>query len=248
MLKRNLHTFFLLTFLCLVQQSSALLWAEGNPKVNKLIVSRSFKEDLNQKYSGKNFDYSLTKPRESLWEQFKTSLRNFISRIFDFPKPKKVEEVIDWLLYLLSIIIFSILFYHLRKYILQKEGNFFLSKENKKILLKERELIEDIHEIDFGKAIAQYETEKNYRWAFRYRFLALLKHLSDVKKIQWTPEKTNDDYLKELSSATEREQFRQAAYIFEHIWYGDFSIDNHQYHAFVEKIEPLKNQQLWIKP
>ncbi|MEI7487385.1 MAG: hypothetical protein WCJ72_08235 [Chryseobacterium sp.] len=53
----------------------------------------------------------------------------------------------------------------------------------------------------------------------------MLKKLSDKKSINWNPEKTNKDYVTELKVPNLKNEFSNLSYIFEYVWYGEFSID-----------------------
>ena len=59
----------------------------------------------------------------------------------------------------------------------------------------------------------------------RYLFLKSLKLLSDNDIIEYKKEKTNYQYLAEIKDMQLARTFREVAYRFDWIWYGDFPID-----------------------
>jgi hypothetical protein len=67
-----------------------------------------------------------------------------------------------------------------------------------------------------GLALSQHE----YRLAIRYTYLAVLQRLDHLRMIEWQPQKTNADYLRELAPASFAGQFRMLTHIFESCWYG----------------------------
>jgi hypothetical protein len=85
---------------------------------------------------------------------------------------------------------------------------FCLEKKNRKINIKNQDLEENIHEINFPEAILKLEKQHDYRSAIRYHFLQALKKLSDKNLITWNPEKTNRDYLREIEKQSIEGRFQ----------------------------------------
>ena len=81
---------------------------------------------------------------------------------------------------------------------------------------------------DFDQLINSAVQNNNYKLAVRYLFLKLLKLLSDEEIIQYRKDKTNHQYLKEIDDIQVSNAFKDTAYRFEWIWYGDFPIDKAQ--------------------
>ena len=87
------------------------------------------------------------------------------------------------------------------------------------------ESLENIHEISFDSAIEDALANHNYRLAVRLLYLKSLKQLSDASLIQWQPEKTNYNYINELTDGEQKNIFKSLTRRFEYVWYGDFPID-----------------------
>ncbi len=83
----------------------------------------------------------------------------------------------------------------------------------------------NIHFIDFDKMIAEAISQGHYRRAVRLFYLKTLKQLSDRELINWRPDKTNHDYLREWKRPDIEPGFRRLTVLFEYICYGDFAID-----------------------
>ena len=115
---------------------------------------------------------------------------------------------------------------------MSKDGNFLFAKRNRKINITSNDIEENIHEINFPESIRKFENEKNYRSAIRYHFLFSLKKMADKNLINWNPEKTNRDYLKELKNENLREDFRRIIYIYDYIWYGEFDAQDSDYQNY----------------
>jgi hypothetical protein len=87
------------------------------------------------------------------------------------------------------------------------------------------ESVENIHEINFDEGIANAIAQHNYRLAVRLLYLKCLKQLSDAGQIHWEINKTNNDYINELTHHEQRIAFNLLTRQFEYVWYGGFIID-----------------------
>lgn len=85
--------------------------------------------------------------------------------------------------------------------------------------------IEDIRNVEFDDAVQKAINEKRYRVAVRLLYLRSLRQLQDRAMINWRREKTNREYLYELSDQRLRPIFSDLTFIFEYIWYGEFPVD-----------------------
>lgn len=207
------------------------------PTTNNTIYPKKFNPNLNSRYKGEDFDYTTIKPKEALWDRIKKKLQRILESIFGEMDPLKAGHITDNILRLLAIVVGGFVLYFLIRYLLNKDGNFFFSKRNKILDIKSGDLQENIHEINFPASILQFENQKDFRSAIRYRFLYYLKKLSDSKKIDWNPEKTNRDYYREITDEKLKKQYQSLSYIFEHVWYGEFEINESNY-------QPLKQQYI----
>jgi hypothetical protein len=88
------------------------------------------------------------------------------------------------------------------------------------------ESAENIHEINFDTEIERAIAVHNYRLAVRMLYLSSLKQLSDKGLIDWQINKTNTDYLNELTDDGQRDAFKRLTLQFEYVWYGDFAINS----------------------
>ena len=205
------------------------------------LTKRKFESDFQQKYQTPEFDYTLTKPRESLWSKIKRKLSEFLSRFIHTNDAKNLNNITLWVLRIIGIAIVGLVLYWLLRFLMSKEGTWFFSRKNKEILPEARTIAENIHEIDFNQLIGQYETEKDYRFAVRYHYLQLLKILTDRNLIQWDEDKTNLDYIDEIKPDL-RPDFVQLTHVFDYVWYGEFAVDSETYDKFKLQFNKFKNR------
>ncbi|AZA92147.1 Uncharacterised protein [Chryseobacterium nakagawai] len=211
-----------------------------NPISENTVYPKEFKKNVPSRYKGNEFDYSVSKPRESFWQKLLKKIDRIFRSIFGETVFEKSSQLTVALVRLFAIILVGFLLYFIIKYILGKDGSFIFGKKNKKLDLNVEELHENIHEINFPESIAKFEHAGDYRSAVRYQFLFILKKLSDKKLINWNPEKTNKDYVTELKAAHLKNEFFDLSYIFDYVWYGEFNIDEQSYQRFKNQYQAFK--------
>jgi hypothetical protein len=212
-----------------------------NPVTENALHPKSFKENIRSRYKGDEFDYSTSKPRESFWDKLMRKILKLIQTIFGETSLESSAQITTVVIRLFAIVLVGFLLYFIIKFLIGKNGNFIFGKRNKKVVINDEELHENIHEINFPESIATFERTKDYRSAVRYQFLFLLKKLSDKKLILWNPEKTNKDYVAELKAPHLKNEFSNLSYIFDYVWYGEFSIDEQSYAKFKEQYQSFKS-------
>ncbi len=92
------------------------------------------------------------------------------------------------------------------------------------------------------KAIAQ----KNYRLAVRYSYLNVLKQLEEKEIISWEQQKTNKDYIQEISEKNIKNSFEKLTRLYDFVWYGKFQINHIEFakvQANFEKATILINKK-----
>jgi len=86
-------------------------------------------------------------------------------------------------------------------------------------------IAEHIHEFDLPALIQQAIAQKDFTVATRLYYLLTIKTLSDKNLINWKKDKTNRNYLNELTDIDTKSQFSQLTNIFERVWYGEVTIN-----------------------
>lgn len=186
--------------------------------------SRKF-DNLKEKYSDSDFNYveKPTKVDRTAWDRFWDAVGRFFSNLFDFGNGAKALSGVEILMKVIAILIILFVVYLIVKIIINKEGGWIFGKSAKKITVSEI-TEEDIHSLDFNTIITKAKNEKNYRLATRYYYLWLLKSFSDRNIIEWDIEKTNGDYINEISNAALKSEFQFLSYVYEYSWYGEFNL------------------------
>lgn len=172
-------------------------------------------------------------PLARLWAWFLRKIGNFLSS-------KAYENV--WQYVLLAAIAGVAVYLLLKAEML----GFLFPKRAQSAELAYENLAEDIHEIDFDRAIGEAIDQRNFRLAVRLLYLKTIKQLTDAGQITYKPEKTNRQYVYELAHSPLQADFERLTSQFERVWYGDFSIDETQFSslrtAFMTFSKPGQHQ------
>lgn len=104
-------------------------------------------------------------------------------------------------------------------WMMQAPRNRTLARDGTEITLAN--LDEYIHETDLERFLREALAAANWPLAVRLYFLQAIKQLSEKEAIAWSKEKTNRDYLREMSGHLLGAQFRNATRQYERVWYGN---------------------------
>ena len=211
-------------FLCLTTQTPDSFSQTNSTKV---VEEREFSNDIKDKYSGKDFQYTEEKERvkkQSSSNGFLNFLVFFMSKIFPF-------------------VLGGFVIYLLLRLVLGLDMQFWKkTTKPKKIAESLVYKDEDIHETDIEALLSKALTNKEYRLAIRYYYLLILKGLSHKKVIDYHKDKTNSEYLFEIKSNDLRDQFSHLSYIYAYVWYGEFPIDENGFLQAKNKYQSFLNQ------
>lgn len=105
------------------------------------------------------------------------------------------------------------------------------NKKNRPSLLIDLDELDEaqIRSLEVESALEQALREDDYRKAYRLRYLGVLKELIAQNLIFYKKEKTNYEYLLQLTGREVYEPFRMLTFNFDGIWYGDLFIDKEKY-------------------
>ncbi|MBI3232533.1 MAG: hypothetical protein HYZ42_00575 [Bacteroidetes bacterium] len=95
------------------------------------------------------------------------------------------------------------------------------------------EHIEDnLEKLQLDDYILKAIANGDFKTAIRLHYLNILKQLSALGLIKWKKDKTNRNYLTEMSSQSQFKLFRYLTLYFEQAWYGDAEVDANVYQAY----------------
>ena len=82
-----------------------------------------------------------------------------------------------------------------------------------------------MQERNFDAAISRAVSENNYRLAVRYMYLQLLQRLTAAGAIEFAVDKTNTEYLREITGKPYKDEVAELTRYYDYVWYGEFVID-----------------------
>jgi len=91
--------------------------------------------------------------------------------------------------------------------------------------------------IDFDEAIREQLAQQEYRLAVRFLYLKVINQLRIKEYIHFSKEKTNVDYLSDLTNDDLKLQFTTITSIYNHVWYGDVEIAEDQFLRFEKSFQ-----------
>ena len=101
---------------------------------------------------------------------------------------------------------------------------------------------EDLEQTDYRKLLDLALSKSDFRLAIRFTFLIALQHLQLRKKINWHKEKTNYQYLYELSPELQL-PFSNLTRIYEYVWYGEAEVSKELFQSINTYYQHLKKLQ-----
>ena len=175
-----------------------------------------------------NYEEQVKEPSilDEIWAWVQNQIRKFFEWIFGIDAAQgPLAFFLNLLPYLL---LFLLLFLLIKFFINANIRNLKNAQINKNAVgLSEEENI--IRNENIDDLIQQAVANKNYRLAVRYSYLQILKLLSDNDIIAWELQKTNSDYLEEITKEHLKTPFKASTRLYEYVWYGDFLIDEPKY-------------------
>ena len=121
--------------------------------------------------------------------------------------------------------------------------NFFRRDRRYKNSVGEKEEEELPDASAYERLIAQAVMNKDYRLAIRYLYLQTLKKLTDSGLLQFSADKTNYQYVKELQGKPYQNDFASITLNYDYVWYGKFEIDENLYARLSDNFRSF-NQKL----
>ncbi|WP_340066728.1 DUF4129 domain-containing protein [Ascidiimonas aurantiaca] len=183
-------------------------------------------EALEAYRSKKEYDYTPEKNTSGWWEHFKTwflgVLKRFLESVFGY---EVTSGFLNTFFYVLIYGSLALLLFLLIMLFAKVPTRSFLSTHPnpQTVAITEEEAL--MQQEDLSALINKALVQKNYRLAIRYLYLKALKQLSGKGYVKWEPQKTNDEYLKELTVKPLKNHFLEITRIYDFVWYGNFSVD-----------------------
>lgn len=231
---------FLLGSLAVAQKDSLMVHLDDSP----VDVKRISQEDLSKYNEDSDFNYIETPEGDNAIAEFFQSVSSFfidilraiLEAIFGVGH---ATGILNFILTAFPYLAFATLVFLFLKFFLKvKSKNIVYGQANPPTV----KFSDDEHIIkneDIQSLIQKAISQNNYRLAIRYHYLQSLKHLSEKQIIDWKQQKTNEDYIKEISQDQLKTEFTTITRIYDYVWYGEFPIDDLKFGTLSTVFEKL---------
>ena len=237
-----MHIYRVLLFcLCIGQLTFAQQNEQSVILDDTIINTQEISEkDLEAYKADEDFNYIEVEAEESFIDKairwLKNILRKFWESIFGVGT---ATGFLYFIFRILPYILLGFLVFLLIRFFLKVNSNRLImkSKEQGSIAITEEEQI--IKNEDIPALIKEAIKHNNYRLAIRYYYLLSLKYLTENETISWQPQKTNEDYIKEINKTNLKDSFKNITRIYDYVWYGEFGVDALKFEALKQPFENL---------
>ncbi len=194
---------------------------------------RDFPQNFKQKYlSDKDFDYDHSAENTGFLKRVLKAIVKLIENLFSFDDLAETGKVSVFILKTIVGLILLVFLYFVIRFLSVKNFNgIFKKKVTEAAPIDFNNVEQLIKEADFAALIAMSEQNGDTRQSIRLYYLWLLKVLNERNIIQWTPEKTNADYMRQIQMPEIRQEFTYLSYLYNYIWYGEFHINDTEYQS-----------------
>ncbi len=185
-----------------------------------------------------NNDNIITKALDWIKRQIKYLLYKFFTWLLG---PKHGTELVKLIVRSLPYVAIIIFAYLIFRFLIGSE--LIVLNKNKKYKNTQVVNLNDeqiIHEANLNELINQALQSKDYRLAVRYHYLQILKQLINQKLIDWHPDKTNRDYIKDLSNKNIQPAFINLTHIYDYVWYGKYKPDENDFRDIENQFRKFK--------
>lgn len=198
---------------------------------NQAIELRKFdKDNLDEYKADKDFNYEIEKiepsPLEGVFNWLQRVLFSFLEWIFG---NRAATGIIRFIAQIIPYVIAAIVLFLLIKFFLKVNINSIISGKSNTSTVRLTEDEELIKSEDLPTLIKNAIAQKNYRLAVRYYYLLVLQKMSNSEIIDWQQQKTNEDYINEIESATLKQKFTSGTYLYDFVWYGNFELNENEF-------------------
>ena len=145
--------------------------------------------------------------------------------------------VVQLIKLLLWVLVIGGVLYLIFRLFLSEKGLFAASARKKQLLQHEEEVTD---EDTLTARIREAEKAGQFRLAVRYSFLLALHTIAGKGWLHLSPDKTNYQYLRELSNQSIRNDFARITLHYEYAWYGNFEVDKPIYETIQKEFQQFQ--------
>jgi hypothetical protein len=215
------------------QQQRQLLGAIPQPSTTRPITSDQWEHAVQQTdYSS---DLKVEKPKPPVRDTVQRQSSPPSNPFEGLGKWIEAQQVL--LKWILGLLLFGLLAWMAYQYLQAPKNSLIRASDGTAITLENLE--EYIHETDLQRFLREALSNNNYQQAVRIYFLQVIKTLSEKGAIRWSKEKTNHQYIREMSAHAQIGGFKHATLTYERVWYGEKPLQQADYQLIAADMDGL---------
>lgn len=209
------------------------------------IVQKQFDSNAIEKYNAiKDFNYveEQLEAAPSFFERIlKWAGHQFLRLLEWIFGIKYASGIFAKILLALPYIIAGIVLLLLLKFFLKVNSSSLISSSKNRTIVSITEEEEFIKSKDLLTLVELAIENKNYRLAVRYYYLNILKQLENKELIIWEQQKTNEDYIHEITPQNIQKSFVNLTRLYDFVWYGNFIINDVEFARVESDFKQMNN-------
>ncbi len=165
-----------------------------------------------------SYDRNVKKPNTLIARIINWLIEKFLSLFSDHGAAPYIRYAI--IIILIVIVVLKILNTDMQSLFL---------KSKKNIKMDYSIVEENLNNMNLDELINNAIRTQDFRMAVRFYFLKILKNLTEKNIINWKINKTNSEFLIEIIASKYYDDFKNICSIYDHVWYGKFSITQEKF-------------------
>jgi hypothetical protein len=164
---------------------------------------------------------------ERFWDWLGRFAKRILSWIFDDIGP--AVGVLAAILRIIPWLVLGVLLYFIVKFFV---GVNYRKSIDDSASIPSIELSDDeelIQNKNLNELVRNAIEQKDYRLAIRFYYLLVLQKLTETELIVWQQEKTNEDFIREVSKFEIADDFTEFTRLYDFVWYGNFEIKENEF-------------------
>lgn len=194
------------------------------PSIDETVLRGFDAERITAYKADPDLDYDRDLRREpSLWDRFKEWFWWWLEKVLG---NRAAGFIVNNLIYIITVVVLVAAIVILSRHGLRRVFHGAPRSAGQVIAVEE-----DIRQLDLSALINEAERTGDFRRAIRLHYLLVLRRLVDDGMLQWSPDRTDRDYMAQIKDPALRSRFAHAALVFQWVWYGHAEVDRDRYES-----------------
>lgn len=142
---------------------------------------------------------------------------------------EQATGILSVILQILPYAIGVLVLYLLIKFFIDRNTTDIISTAKNKQFYSRAEDEDLLRNSDLNALLGEAISNGQYRNAVRFYYLLALKNLDLAQIILWEQQKTNEDFIKEISADELKLAFRENTRLYDFVWYGEFGLTKDEF-------------------